>query len=90
MANTYTPKRNFELPGKGDLDWDDEINGDLTKIDDGAHFKFLQYPIVTETSAVASGALNVGSIYYYKITAYNVRGESIGSEEVSQEIESLG
>ena len=33
MANTYTPKYNLAKPAKGDIDWDDELNGNFDTID---------------------------------------------------------
>jgi hypothetical protein len=33
MANSYTPNYNFALPAPGDVNWHDEINGNLETID---------------------------------------------------------
>ena len=39
MANTYTPNYNLAKPAKGDIDWDDELNGNFDTIDSALNNK---------------------------------------------------
>lgn len=87
MANSYSNILALALPAKGDLDWDDEVNGNFNKLESHTWQKTLTAPraLVCENLGVGSvGAYLVGSQqYYYKITALTVLGETTVSNETT-------
>jgi len=86
---TYTTKRDLECPLKGEIDWDDELKRNFEKIDDASHFRFLQYPIITDALIIAGTGLALDT-YYYKVTAYNAIGETLPSNEETVIISASG
>lgn len=87
MPNSYSTILGLALPAKGDVDWDDEINGNFQKLETHAWQKMLTAPraLVSEVLAVGTvGAyLIANTLYYYKITALSALGETTVSNEVT-------
>src|SRR3989304_5965331 len=80
MANSYTSILQLAKPAAGDVDWDDEVNGNSNKLDTLLWQKFL-----TPTREVTATVLGSGSVgpnlspstqYFYRVTALSAFGET--------------
>ena len=82
MVTTYSGRMNIERPNKGSFDWDVPYYEMADRIDIHYPRKFLPPPtLLTLVAGSAGGTLTLGTYYFYKITAINALGESIGSYE---------
>lgn len=80
MANTYTTILQLAKPTAGDVNWDDEVNGNSDKIDELLWQRYLAP--TTEVTATVLGAGAVGAFltpstqYFYRVTGTNAQGET--------------